>query len=63
MMARDEAANKLKVYGRQENLRTSGDVKCHLVERLRACEQFSFQLDESAEVANAAQLLVYVNCR
>ncbi|XP_057191418.1 SCAN domain-containing protein 3-like [Triplophysa rosa] len=61
-----EAANKLKtvplsndtVRRRIEEL--SADIQSQLLDRLRSCEQFSIQLDESTDISSAAQLIVLV---
>lgn len=36
------------------------DVSAQLLEQVRASEYFALQLDESTDVSNAAQLLVYI---
>ena len=38
----------------------SDDIQSQLLDRLRYCQQFSIQLDESTDVANAAELVVLV---
>lgn len=38
----------------------ANDVKCQLVERIKDGKKFSLQLDESTDISNAAQLLVFV---
>ncbi|XP_057184172.1 zinc finger MYM-type protein 6-like [Triplophysa rosa] len=61
-----EAANKLKavplsndtVRRRIEEL--SADIQSQLLDRLRSCEQFSIQQDESTDISSAAQLIVLV---
>ncbi|XP_041837799.1 SCAN domain-containing protein 3-like [Melanotaenia boesemani] len=61
-----EAANKLKpvplsndtVRRRIEEM--SADIQSQLLDRLRSCEQFSIQLDESTDISSAAQLIVLV---
>ena len=67
IMLGTEAANKLKsiplsddtVKRRIDDL--SGDILSQLLERLRCSEvQFSIQLDESTDVASAAQLITLV---
>ncbi|XP_058855396.1 zinc finger BED domain-containing protein 5-like [Acipenser ruthenus] len=66
VMVSEDAAKKLKdiplsndtVSRRIEEL--SSDLKCQLTERLCTCEKFAIQLDETTDVGNAAQLLVYV---
>lgn len=66
VMVSEDAVKKLKaiplyndtVSRRIEEL--SSDLKCQLTERLRTCEQFAIQLDETTDAGNAAQLLVYV---
>ncbi|KAK7918919.1 hypothetical protein WMY93_010203 [Mugilogobius chulae] len=61
-----EAANKLKVIPlsndtvRRRIYELSADIEEQLLDRLRSCEQFSIQLDESTDVSNAAQLIVLV---
>ncbi|CAK6977529.1 SCAN domain-containing protein 3-like [Scomber scombrus] len=60
-----EAANKLKVVPlsndtvkrRIEEL--SADIQSQLLDRLRSCEQFSIQLDESTDISSAAQLIFF----
>lgn len=62
-----EAANKLKavplsndtVRRRIEEL--SADIQSQLLDRLRSCEQFSIQLDESTDIASAAKLFWFAN--
>ncbi|CAL9683899.1 unnamed protein product [Knipowitschia caucasica] len=61
-----EAANKLKVIPlsndtvRRRIQELAADIEAQLLDRLRSCEQFSIQLDESTDIANAAQLIVLV---
>ena len=38
----------------------SDDIQSQLLDRLRSCQQFSIQLDESTDVANAAELVALV---
>lgn len=38
------------------------EVAAQLLEQVRASEYFALQLDESTDVSNAAQLLVYIRC-
>ena len=60
-----EAANKLKAVPlsnhtvrRIEEL--LGDIQSQLLDRLHTCEKCSIQLDESTDIAGAAQLIVLV---
>lgn len=38
----------------------ASDIKCQLIERIKKSGTFSLQLDESTDISNAAQLLVFV---
>lgn len=66
IMLGTEAANKLKaiplsddtVRRRIQDL--SADILSQILDRLRSCEHFSIQLDESTDIASAAQFIVLV---
>ena len=61
-----DAANKLKAVPlsndtvRRRIDELSADIQSQLLDRLRSCEQFSIQLDESTDISSAAQLIVLV---
>uniref|UniRef100_A0A3B4ZRM2 HAT C-terminal dimerisation domain-containing protein n=1 Tax=Stegastes partitus TaxID=144197 RepID=A0A3B4ZRM2_9TELE len=66
IMLGKETANKLKaiplsndtVRRRIEDL--TADTESQFMDRLRSCEQFALQLDESTDIASVAQLIVLV---
>ena len=65
-MVGTEAANKLKSVPLSNNTvrrrigDLSADILSQLLDRLRSSDHFSIQLDESTDIASAAQLIALV---